>query len=137
MIAQTGRPGPVLVDITKDVQQASCDFDWDEAVPQLRRLETWSAPDPALLADAAYLINTAERPVILAGHGVLQSGALDELRTLAELGDIPVALTLLGIGAFPHFHPRSACASTIVLPASSKAMRSARRRFTSTSTLRR
>ena len=105
VIARTGRPGPVLVDITKDVQQASCEFNWDEAVPQLRRLETWSAPDPAHLADAAYLINTAERPVILAGHGVLQSGALEELRALAELGDIPVALTLLGIGAFPHFHP--------------------------------
>jgi acetolactate synthase-1/2/3 large subunit len=105
IIARTGRPGPVLVDITKDAQMASCEFDWEEAVPQLRKLETWEAPDPVQLFEAAHLINTAERPVILAGHGVLLSGALEELRAFAELGDIPVALTLLGIGGFPHFHP--------------------------------
>jgi len=105
IIARSGRPGPVLVDITKDVQQASCEFAWEEAGPQLRKLETWDAPDPAQLAEAAHLINTSERPVILAGHGVLLSGSLEELRTLAEVGDIPVALTLLGIGALPHFHP--------------------------------
>jgi acetolactate synthase I/II/III large subunit len=105
IIARSGRPGPVLVDITKDVQQASCEFEWEEASPQLRKLETWDAPDPAQLAEAAHLINTAERPVILAGHGVLLSGSMEELRTLAEVGDIPVALTLLGIGALPHFHP--------------------------------
>src|SRR5215472_16134208 len=45
IIARAGRPGPVLVDITKDAQMASCEFDWEEAVPQLRKLETWSAPD--------------------------------------------------------------------------------------------
>jgi acetolactate synthase-1/2/3 large subunit len=105
IIARSGRPGPVLVDITKDAQQASCEFDWEAAVPQLRKLETWKAPDPASLNEAAHLINTAERPVILAGHGILQSGALEELRMLAEIGDVPVALTLLGIGAMPHFHP--------------------------------
>ena len=105
LIARTGRPGPVLVDVTKDAQQASSEFDWDEALPQLRELETWSAPDPAQLAEAASLIDAAERPVILAGHGVLQSGALEELRALAEVGEVPVALTLLGIGAFPHSHP--------------------------------
>ena len=84
---------------------ASCDFNWEDALPQLRKLETWSAPDPGLVTEAAHLINTAERPVILAGHGVLLSGSLEELRALAEVGDIPVALTLLGIGAIPHFHP--------------------------------
>src|SRR6516162_3683489 len=66
LIARTGRPGPVLVDVTKDAQQVSSEFDWDEALPQLRELETWSAPDPAQLAEAASLIDAAERPVILA-----------------------------------------------------------------------
>src|SRR6516162_4362580 len=107
IIARAGRPGPVLVDITKDAQIASCDFEWDFIQPRLRKLETWSQPDPAQLAEAAALINQAKRPVILAGHGVLQSGAMEDLRLLAETSDLPVALTLLGLGAIPHFHPLS------------------------------
>jgi acetolactate synthase-1/2/3 large subunit len=105
IIARTGRPGPVLVDITKDAQMASCEFEWESAVPQLRKLETWDVPDSKRLAEAAELINKAERPVILAGHGILMSGAMLDLQLFAEASDIPVGLTLLGLGAIPHFHP--------------------------------
>ncbi len=105
IIARTGRPGPVLVDITKDAQMASCEFEWASAVPQLRKLETWDVPDAKQLAEAAALINQAERPVILAGHGILMSGAMQDLQLFAEASDIPVGLTLLGLGALPHFHP--------------------------------
>jgi acetolactate synthase-1/2/3 large subunit len=105
IIARTGRPGPVLVDITKDAQMASCEFEWESAVPQLRKLETWDVPDSKQLAEAAELVNKAERPVILAGHGISMSGAMLDLQLFAEASDIPVGLTLLGLGAIPHFHP--------------------------------
>ena len=105
VIAKTGRPGPVLIDITKDAQQATCEFDWEAAapvVPEWRRV-----PDAGndSLQEAAALINGAERPVIFAGHGVLISGAMAELRALAERSHIPVAMTLLGIGGFAASHP--------------------------------
>jgi acetolactate synthase-1/2/3 large subunit len=103
-IARGGRPGPVLVDICKDAQQAKADFVWPEVEdrPGLR-----PPPPPARgeLERAAQLIASAERPVILAGQGVLQSGAALELRAVAERADLPVALTLLGIGGFPASHP--------------------------------
>jgi acetolactate synthase I/II/III large subunit len=104
VIAKSGRPGPVLIDITKDAQQSSCEFDWDAAAPSV---PGWrSAPDTpeTSLAQAAAILNAAERPVILAGHGVLISGAMDELRALAERAQIPVAMTLLGIGGMPASH---------------------------------
>jgi acetolactate synthase-1/2/3 large subunit len=104
LIARSGRPGPVLIDITKDAQQGSCEFDWDAAAPSI---PGWRAADRIpqdVLAAAAALVNGAQRPVILAGHGVLISGAMEELRTLAERADIPVAVTLLGIGGFPASH---------------------------------
>ena len=75
LIAKSGRPGPVLIDITKDAQQASCEFDWEAAAPVV---PGWRAAPPfarSELARAAALINAAERPVILAGHGVIISGA--------------------------------------------------------------
>ena len=103
-IAQSGRPGPVLVDITKDAQQGTAIFDFAAAKPKAYR------PHPMLhvkengLAEAAELIRSAKRPVILAGHGVIQSGAMEPLRTLAERAQIPVALTLLGLGGFPASH---------------------------------
>ena len=104
-IAQSGRPGPVLIDITKDAQQASCEFDWEAAAPVRRpRRETPAPADPDL-ARAAELIHGAKRPVILAGHGVTISGAEAVLRAFAERGDIPVAATLLGIGGLPASHP--------------------------------
>ncbi len=103
-IAQSGRPGPVLVDITKDAQQGTAIFDFAAAKPKAYR------PHPMLhvkengLAEAVELIRSAKRPVILAGHGVIQSGAMEPLRTLAERAQIPVALTLLGLGGFPASH---------------------------------
>ncbi|MBA3888821.1 MAG: biosynthetic-type acetolactate synthase large subunit, partial [Acidobacteria bacterium] len=105
LVASSGRPGPVLIDITKDAQQASCTFDWDAAAPTRPGWRHAGRPAQAELAHAAALVNAAERPVILAGHGVLISGAVDALRTLAERGDIPVAVTLLGIGGLPASHP--------------------------------
>ena len=104
LIATSGRPGPVLIDITKDAQQSSCEFDWDGAAPVVHGRPPAQGTTPALLAHAAALINAAERPVILAGQGVIISGAMQELRTLAERADIPVAVTLLGIGGFPASH---------------------------------
>jgi acetolactate synthase I/II/III large subunit len=104
-IARSGRPGPVLVDITKDAQQGSCEFDWESATPQLPGYRPPLHCDPTDLARAAELINTAKRPVILAGQGILFSGAMNEVRQLAERANIPVAITLLGIGGFPATHP--------------------------------
>jgi acetolactate synthase I/II/III large subunit len=105
-IARSGRPGPVLVDITKDAQQASCDFDSGAAV----RRNSVSPSDVARQNEgdcrrAADLINAARRPVILAGQGILHSGATTLVRALAERADIPVAMTLLGIGTVPASHP--------------------------------
>ncbi len=104
-LARSGRPGPVLVDITKDAQQAA--VDGIEPAPELRtrrRRErvSCSADD---IDRAVALIDAAERPVILAGHGVLLSGACRELREFVERTGTPVAMTLLGIGSLPASHP--------------------------------
>ena len=103
-IARTGRPGPVLVDIPKDVLlDERAKFVWPDTV----NLPGYSPPgeaDPEQIARAAELINHAERPVIFAGHGVLISHAYEELAQLAEKAQIPVAPTLLGIGSFPTDH---------------------------------
>jgi acetolactate synthase-1/2/3 large subunit len=104
LIAKSGRPGPVLIDITKDAQQGSCEFDWDGAAPVLPGWRYAGTVGDDLLAEAAALINGAERPVILAGHGVIISGAMAPLLALAERAEIPVAVTLLGIGGFPASH---------------------------------
>jgi acetolactate synthase-1/2/3 large subunit len=106
-IARTGRPGPVLVDIPKDVQNASCEFEYPEEDPVL---PGYHPPQPATqdaLEAAARLIHGAERPVILAGHGVIMSGATRELLELAERTQTPIALTLLGKGGIPENHPLS------------------------------
>ncbi len=104
-IAQSGRPGPVLVDITKDAQQATALFDFAAAKPKPYRPHPMLRVEESGLAQAAELIRTAKRPVILAGHGVTESGAMEQLRTLAERAQMPVALTLLGLGGFPASHP--------------------------------
>jgi len=106
IIAKSGRPGPVLVDICKDAQQAKTEFVWPETV-DLPGLEEASPPDPKALARAAELIAAAERPLILAGHGVMKSGASEAVRAFAEKTGTPVALTLLGLGGFPASHPLS------------------------------
>jgi acetolactate synthase-1/2/3 large subunit len=94
----------VLVDITKDAQQAAIEWAWDHQPVRLRGYGPAAHAAPPALAQAAELIAGARRPVILAGQGVLQSGAVAELREFAELTDTPVALTLLGIGGFPASH---------------------------------
>jgi acetolactate synthase I/II/III large subunit len=104
-VARSGRPGPVLVDITKDAQQTSCEFDWEAAKPQLPGYRPDLSPEQSEYEQALELIKNAKRPVILAGHGIIVSGAMQEVRDFAERAGIPVALTLLGIGAFPASHP--------------------------------
>ena len=104
-VACSGRPGPVLVDITKDAQQSSCDFDWEAAKPQLPGYRPDLSPAQKEYEHALELIHNSKRPVILLGHGAIVSGAMKEVRDLVERAGIPVALTLLGIGAFPASHP--------------------------------
>jgi acetolactate synthase-1/2/3 large subunit len=103
-IARHGRPGPVLVDICKDAQQAQTEFVWPETVelPGDKQVPMVRWED---LAQAADLIARAQRPLILAGHGVMRSGASAVLQAYAEKTDTPVALTLLGLGGFPASHP--------------------------------
>ena len=105
-IATTGRPGPVLIDICKDVQQASA----ERIAPDRLDIPGYQLNghvDLDRAAEAARAVAGAERPVILAGHGVILSGAEAELRTFAEKAGAPVGTTLLGVGAFPVNHPLS------------------------------
>jgi acetolactate synthase-1/2/3 large subunit len=104
-IALSDRPGPVLVDITKDAQQGTAVFDFEAAKPRPHRPHPMLKVEESDLAQAAELIRNAKRPVILAGHGISESGAMEQVLTLAERAQIPVALTLLGLGAFPASHP--------------------------------
>jgi len=104
-IAASDRPGPVLLDITKDAQQASCVFDFEAAAPKPHRHEPVFFPGRKEIDAALALIHQAQRPVILAGHGIILSGAEREVYALAEKAGIPVALTLLGLGSFPASHP--------------------------------
>jgi len=104
-VAKSGRPGPVLVDITKDAQQASCDVDWAAAEAHLTEAYDAALPGDGDYRDAVELINSAERPLILAGHGIMQSGAERDVLLLAERAGIPIAVTLLGIGGIPASHP--------------------------------
>ena len=104
-IARSGRPGPVLIDVTKDAQQGSCEFDWDASDPQLPGYRPDLSPEAKMYRQALDLIKDSKRPVILAGHGIMISGAMREVREFAEKAGVPVALTLLGIGAFPASHP--------------------------------
>src|SRR3954466_13257663 len=99
-IARSGRPGPGLVDVPKDVQFAACN---DNGYRRLREVPQ-AVAGPSLEA-AAVLLKKAKRPLILAGHGVTLSGAEMELRLLAERTGTPVVTTLLGISAFPENHP--------------------------------
>jgi acetolactate synthase-1/2/3 large subunit len=101
-IARSGRPGPVLVDIAKDAQLGGCEFDWDGAAPDLAAL---ARPGQSSGVDPIALVNAAARPLILAGHGIILGGAEAALMAFAERAQIPVAVTLLGIGGFPASHP--------------------------------
>jgi acetolactate synthase-1/2/3 large subunit len=103
-IAESGRPGPVLVDIPKDVQQATADMNF----PDLIKVRGYNPNVEADLTDmlrAVDLLLKAERPIIMAGGGVILSGAFSELQALAELVKTPVVTTFKGKGAFPENHP--------------------------------
>ncbi len=104
-ISQEGRPGPVLIDIPRDVQMELT----DAVFPEVTFPKTPEVSEEALesLKDAARLINEAERPLIISGHGVMTSGANKDLLSLAERSGIPVITTLLGLGSFPGGHPLS------------------------------
>ncbi len=104
-VARSGRPGPVLVDLPKDVQIAETDFTPPDDGLEMPGYHPQEMGDPALVQQAAELINQAERPVVLAGQGVLMSGAMDALRRFVEKTETPVALTLLGKGGIPESHP--------------------------------
>jgi acetolactate synthase-1/2/3 large subunit len=105
-IATSGRPGPVLVDIAKDVQAAMLDYEYPETV-QLPEQCLPPRVSAAAVEKAAAMINEAERPLIIAGHGVILANVEDALAELATKANIPVATTLLGIGAFPETHALS------------------------------
>ena len=105
VIAQSGRPGPVLVDITKDAQQATTEFDWNAAAPKLPPKRIRPSLEKAELDRAVELLNSAKRPLILAGHGIMISGAMKAFDRFVQAGHYPVAMTLLGIGCFPANDP--------------------------------
>ena len=107
VIAKSGRPGPVLVDITKDAQQASAEFDWDACTPKLPPKRIRNSRDQVEFDRAVELLNTAKRPVVLAGHGIMVSGAVGAFEQFIRAGNYPVAMTLLGIGCFPAKDPRN------------------------------
>lgn len=104
-IARTGRPGPVLIDLPKDVQNAKTEFVYPEGEISLPGYQPPSLASDDEVEAALALIHEAERPIILGGHGILMSGAVGEVRELAERANIPVALTLLGKGAISPDHP--------------------------------
>ncbi|MDN5332249.1 MAG: acetolactate synthase large subunit [Tepidanaerobacteraceae bacterium] len=103
-IASTGRPGPVLIDLPRDVARKKIDFTYPEEV-SLKGYKPTLEGHPLQIIKAVEAINSAKRPVILAGGGVISSGAHDELMRLAETADIPVTVSLMGIGSFPGEHP--------------------------------
>ena len=103
-IAKSGRPGPVLIDITKDAQFGMMDFDY-KFCTDIRSYFPKPVINTDAISDAAKLLNSAKKPYILVGQGVVLSNAEKELLDFAEKSGIPVASTLLGLGAFPPDHP--------------------------------
>ncbi len=103
-IARAGRPGPVLIDITKDAQVQTVDFNYKKCT-KIRSYNPAIPIDDNSIQSAAILINNARKPLILAGHGILISKAEKELISFAEKTGIPVASTLLGLSAIPVSHP--------------------------------
>ena len=103
-IAATGRPGPVLVDLPKDILQATCAWSWPPAL-DLPGYRVPGPPDPAAIGAAAQLLRQARRPVLYVGGGVIKSDSHEALAVLAELAQAPVVTTLMARGAFPDSHP--------------------------------
>ncbi|HEX9860439.1 MAG TPA: biosynthetic-type acetolactate synthase large subunit, partial [Nitrospirota bacterium] len=102
-IATTGRPGPVLIDIPKDVTVTKADFEYPDKV-DIRSYRPNVKGNPWQIKQAAAAIAKAKRPVIIAGGGVILSGGSDELKELAETAKLPVTLTMMGLGGFPGDH---------------------------------
>ncbi len=102
-IARTGRPGPVVIDITKDAQFAMMDFSYPKKI-KIESYQPTYEPNARQTAFAAEIINKSERPLMFVGHGILISHAVDVLRKVSEKAGIPVASTLLGLSAFPTGH---------------------------------
>lgn len=105
-IARTGRPGPVVVDLPKDVQQAKGEFNYPEEI-NLRSYNPVYEPHIKQIEKAYSLLEQAERPVLLVGGGAISSGASNEIIKLAERLNLPVTMTLMGLGAFPGDHEQS------------------------------
>ncbi len=103
-IANTGRPGPVMIDITKDAQFGTLDFKYEKCT-KLRSYFPYPKVKKEDIEAAAILINNSKKPLLLAGHGILISDAQNELEKLVTKAEIPVASTLLGLSAFPSRHP--------------------------------
>ncbi len=104
-IARSGRPGPVVLDFPKNAQEHTCEWDGPAHVDFVRSYVPYPTPDPASIAEAAQLINKAERPIALVGQGVELGNAHNELIEFIEKADIPVGRTLLGLSALPSRHP--------------------------------
>ena len=102
-IASTGRPGPVLIDLPKDVTAGKTDFLWPQHI-QIRSYNPTYEGNKWMIKQAAHEIARAKKPVIMAGGGVILSSASKELKELAEFMDIPVTMTLMGLGGFPGTH---------------------------------
>ncbi|PKL51455.1 MAG: acetolactate synthase, large subunit, biosynthetic type [Nitrospira bacterium HGW-Nitrospira-1] len=102
-IAATGRPGPVLIDIPKDVTTGKAEFVWPESI-KIRSYNPTYEGNKYMITQAAHMIAKAKKPVIVAGGGVILSGASKELKELAEYTDVPVTMTLMGLGGFPGSH---------------------------------
>jgi acetolactate synthase-1/2/3 large subunit len=103
-IARSGRPGPVLIDITKDAQNGVADWEPDDTPVRLPGYQPDRRALPEDFERAVELINSAKCPVILGGHGIIMSGAEQAFRQFVEKTNIPVAMTLLGLGGFPASH---------------------------------
>ncbi len=104
-VARSGRPGPVLIDIPKDIQSSSIEFSYPKKPVMIPGVETETSASKDEIELAINMIASSERPVILAGHGILLSGASNEVVNLAEICEIPIGWTLLGSGAIPSSHP--------------------------------
>ncbi|HVM04649.1 MAG TPA: acetolactate synthase large subunit [Acidimicrobiales bacterium] len=103
-IATTGRPGPVLIDVPKDVSMQTMDWYWPEGV-DLPGYKPTTIGHPRMIKEAARLVGESRRPVIYAGGGILKARAAEALKAFAELTGIPVVTTLMARGAFPDRHP--------------------------------
>lgn len=103
-IANSGRPGPVVIDITKNAQLEELDFEYRPR-PFIRSYHPMPKPDPEMLREAAELINRAERPLILAGHGIQIAHAQEDFRAFVEKTGIPLACTIHGLSTIPSDHP--------------------------------